>query len=163
MIYDKKFSLGNVWTQVGFYWTPAKFGRPMSNDHLFFAALYLYIYTLYLHAPYNSIIENWKKATLRNLEGSAITKTRQVVPEGLIVTTVDETELTCWCAECNAQLRALNSSSLFLASFQYYCFIFCDNIIATWNPHHYKDLIGIMLLILFFSTSLPWDTRKEYI
>ena len=74
-----------------------------------------------------------------------------------MVTTVDETELTCWRAESNAQLRALNSSSLFLSSFKYFCFFFL------LQHYCYKDLIGIMLLILFFSTSLPWDTRKEYI
>lgn len=38
MIYEKKF-FNNVWTQVGFCPTPAKFGWPVSNNRLLFAAL----------------------------------------------------------------------------------------------------------------------------
>lgn len=38
MIYEKKFSK-NVWTQVGFCQTPAKFGRPVFKNRLLFAAL----------------------------------------------------------------------------------------------------------------------------
>ena len=37
MIYENKFSK-NVWTQVAFCQTPAKFGRPVSNNRLLCAA-----------------------------------------------------------------------------------------------------------------------------
>ena len=78
-----------------------------------------------------------------------------------MVTTVDEAELTCWRTESNAQLKAQNSSSLFLSSFNIIVLFSVTTLLLLKTPYHYKDLIGIMLLILFLVPPFPGIQEKN--